>query len=307
MFKRGISFEFVEALRRLAKEEGPNWWTEVLADDDLFIAVRDEKLDVYRRGQALFQVFCTPAGVVYADTHPKYLLDPDMGKRVAFDGSSFELPASAALMDRWVPGVTLDKMKRAAKLFAEREKTAVHAVVRQNPDVLDVEIAVRRAKGQEGRELPRIDLLHLEDDGAQVRLVFWEVKLFSNGEIRAEGGAKAKVVGQLDDYQEVLETERANILKSYRQVAANLVAIAEMRPSGRSAGKLIEKVAAAPDMLTLGVPPDVKLLVTGFDKDQLKGTVWEVYRKALHRDLGTDRVALFGSAATVRLSRRRSA
>lgn len=299
MFKRGISCGFVEALARLAVE-GSNWWTEVLADDDLIVAVRDEALDVYRRGQSLLHVEVA-GGTVCANTHPKYLLDPDLEKRVRLQGGDFALLASGVLMDRWVPGVTLGKMKRAAKLYAGDEKAAVHAVVRRHPDVLDVEIAVRRGAQQEGRELPRVDLLHLEPNGNQVSLVFWEAKLFTNGELRAKGGRAPRVLEQLEDYRRVLDAERDAILGSYRQVAANLVAIAQMRPGGRSAGPLIERVAKAPDILTLGSPPDIGLLVTGFDADQRDGKVWAAHRDTLRRELAASRLRLAGQATRMRL------
>jgi hypothetical protein len=299
MFKRGISAGFVEALRRLATD-GPNWWTEVLADDDLIVAVRDEAIDVYCRGQSLLHLGMA-GGTVRADTHPKYLLDPDLKRRVPLLGDVFALPSSSTLMERWVPGVTLGKMKRAAKVYAEGEKTAVHAVVRRHPDVLDVEVAVRREPGQEGRELPRPDLVHLEPDGDGVRLAFWEVKLFVNKELRAEGAAAPPVLKQMEDYRRILDVERDNILQSYRRVAENLVAIAEMRPGGRSLGPLIHKVAGAPGILTLGSPPDVGLLITGFDEDQRDGQVWKPHRDALRLELGKSRLRLVGAATGVRL------
>lgn len=54
VFRRGLSDEFVAALADLAAEGG--WWADVLADTQLVIAVRDERLNVYWHGQSLFDV-----------------------------------------------------------------------------------------------------------------------------------------------------------------------------------------------------------------------------------------------------------
>lgn len=95
-FKRGIDPTFVEALRALSKVDG--WWRDVLLDDKLIIAVRDEYLNVYWRGQSIFRIVMKGSFIV-AETHPKYLIDPTLSKLVSFNGKTFDL---GELQDRAV-------------------------------------------------------------------------------------------------------------------------------------------------------------------------------------------------------------
>jgi hypothetical protein len=53
-FMKGLSPEFLNALAQLAKKGG--WWKDVLADKQLIIGIRNEKLDVYWHGQSILNV-----------------------------------------------------------------------------------------------------------------------------------------------------------------------------------------------------------------------------------------------------------
>jgi hypothetical protein len=51
-FQKGLPTPLHEALERLADPAGPaSWWKEVLASQDLFLAVRDGYLNAYADGQ----------------------------------------------------------------------------------------------------------------------------------------------------------------------------------------------------------------------------------------------------------------
>lgn len=299
-FKRGICNEaFIEALKQLAA--GESWWREVLADPNLIIAIRDEYLNVYWQGQSLFHV-TYESGTVLAKTHPKYLLDPELEKLVPFDGEQFTLAAAASpLAQTWEAGVTLGKMKRAAGLYAGREKKGVHELVRWNPAVLDVEITLRRPDAQDDeRDLPRIDIAALERDRDAVRLVFWEAKLFSNKELRARGSGRPRVLKQIEDYRKILAQKHCAVLASYRRVARNLADIAAMRPGITVLNDLTKRVAEKPLLLTMAEPPDVGLVIFGYDDDQKKGAIWE-YHKAKLREALSNRLRTRGKARNVQL------
>lgn len=279
-FKRGVSDAFIEALRQLAKQE--SWWREVLADPDLIIAGRDEYLNVYWQGQSLFRVLYN-SNAVQARTHPKYLLDPALEKLVPFDGTRFALlPSMSALVDTWKAGVTLGKMKKAAGAYANGEKRGVHATVRNNSTVLDVEIALWLPSPKPGeKELPRIDIASLERNGKAIRLVFWEAKLFNNKDLRAEGTSKPCVLKQIEGYRDILQQQRSAVLDSYRRVAKNLFDIASMRPGVPDLDDLVRQVVDNPQLLTMAEPPDVGLIIFKYDKDQWNGPTWEPYRTKL--------------------------
>ena len=108
-FARGITDRhFMNGLLELAARQ--TWWREVLEDTDLVIVIRNEYLNVYWRGQSLFKVKHAGGGVVTAETHPKYLLDPCLENLVAFDGSRWRPPP----YEDMIAQVVLQSLRRAA-------------------------------------------------------------------------------------------------------------------------------------------------------------------------------------------------
>jgi hypothetical protein len=52
-FKRTLSPELIDALKKLAYPKAPpNWWKDVLANKDLLLAVRGGYLNAYVKGRA---------------------------------------------------------------------------------------------------------------------------------------------------------------------------------------------------------------------------------------------------------------
>ena len=261
-FKRGLSDNFMAALAALALK--PGWWQDVLADASLIIGIRDEQLDVYWNGQALFHADFKGKRV-NVNTHVKYLLDPDRSDRVALneDGTFHEV--STPMLASYASG-TLSKLKRAADLFSGMEKQGVHAIAQANENIIDVEIRLD-ATGlglDTKRKQPRIDIAALEQRSKGVELVFWEAKLFANKELR--GSETAPVVGQIKEYKLVLEARQKKVLDSYCRVANNLVGIAKMSGGARQVGPAIRAVASG-EKLRMSIP-DVGLVIFGFDDDQ---------------------------------------
>ncbi len=262
VFKRGLSPQFIGALGVLAKTDC--WWKDVLADPTLLIGIRDEALDVYWHGQALF--CATYSGSVRVNTHVKYLLDPDRSDRVPLkeDGS---MAVAEPMIKCYKDQETLEKMKRAAGLFAGDEKRGVHAIALANKDVIDVEIQLDARALLLKRKEPRIDIAALEKTENGIELVFWEAKIFANKELRAKGDSKPDVVKQIEEYRKVLDHHRQSVISSYIRVAENLVAIVAMNNQARSVGAAIQAVAGGITP-TLGAPPRVGLVVFGFDADE---------------------------------------
>jgi hypothetical protein len=264
-FKRGLSTKFVEGLDRL--REKARWWRDVLADPSLIIGIRDEKFDVYWHGQSIFNV-AFDNGRVKVNTHVKYLLDPDRSDRVSLnDDGAFDVKP-APIITLYESEITLKKLKRAADLFSGEEKQGVHAIVRANENIVDVEVELDATKLDTKRDHPRIDFAAFETQSNGIELVFWEAKLFANKELRASGSSKGPdVVEQINDYQKVLEERRQEVVSSYQRVAENLVAIAKMSNGKRSVGCAIQTVAGGVK-LAMNSPPQVKLVIFGYDADQ---------------------------------------
>jgi hypothetical protein len=271
-FIRGLSDDFIEALRDLASKD--SWWTDVLRDTTLIIAARDEYINVYWQGQSIFKIGYAGKRLT-VNTHPKYLLDPELKEYVGLnvDQAVFDGIPDHALIRRYEGARTLIKIKSAAGLFSGNEKKGVHVIACENNNVVDVEVAIGAAGIKLERKVPRIDIAALEQRLDGIELVFWEAKLFTNKEIRSRKAA-VPVVEQIREYRTVLAKSRDEILSSYQRVASNIVAIAAMSTGVRFAGPTIQAVARG-SRLTMGSPPRVGLIIFGFDSDQRDSEMWK--------------------------------
>ncbi|WP_158944625.1 hypothetical protein [Granulicella sp. S190] len=294
VFKRGLNDNFIAALAELAQK--PGWWRDVLADASLIIGIRDEKFDVYWNGQSLFNADFQ-GGRVNVNTHVKYLLDPDRSDRVAFDENGNFHEVTTPMLTRYTSG-TLSKLKRAADLFSGMEKQGVHAIVRANENIIDVEIRLDARDLDSDRDQPRIDIAAFEQRPDGVELVFWEAKLFANKELRAAG--PAPVVKQIKEYQQVLQARQLDVLSSYRRVAKNLVAIAQM--SGvRVVGSAIQAVSDGEE-LRMSSTANVGLVIFGFDADQKAvGGIGHKHFEKLKAELGEKMLRASGVADGLKL------
>jgi hypothetical protein len=278
-FHHGLNPTFIKNLKTEAKKEG-GWWKDVLAHRELFIAVRDRYLDVYWHGQRLFHV---SAGGLKVSTHEKYLLDPSLASQVPLVEGRFDLKKllKEGFIDRYKGTDTLEKLKKAADSFSGLEKIGCHQVAINNSAVIDCEIAFPgRVTLSNGKVVntPRVDLASLKAVSTDTaRLVFWEAKHFSNGELRTAGEEWAPVCYQVEGYQDYLYAHRDAVVESYRKVAENLVAIGRMGWK-RSLSPLFEEISTGKRQLTLGEndeKPEVGLIIFGFDMGQRDHPGWK--------------------------------
>lgn len=83
-----------------------------------------------------------------------------------------------------------------------------------------------------------MDLANFETTANGVDMVFWEAKTFSNPEL--ENG---DIVGQIADYQKVIDLHKTEIEDSYRCVANNLAGMAKWSNGHRNVAAAIRAVA----------------------------------------------------------------
>jgi hypothetical protein len=293
-FRRGLDPGF---MKELAKQGG--WFADVLADPDLILGIRNNYVNVYWHGQSLFKIERNgKASPLKFSTHPKYLVDPDLSKEVTFDGSAFDVGRHQALATKY-DHTTLGRMKRAAKLYSGGEKDGVHAVVRSHPNVIDTELAFN-CEAEKDVELhtQRMDLACFEEVTGNIRLRFWEAKLYNNPELRADS-ADAPVVGQIKGYCELIEKHRHEIVESYHRVAENLVEMAGWFGTQRKVGELVQRVAAG-EPVTIDEPPRVGLLIYGYDADDKGSKSWNTHIGKLKKVNGI-LILSAGKAKNIRL------
>jgi hypothetical protein len=300
-FDRALNAAFIAKLEAEARRDG--WWSGVLADPKLVVALRGTYLNVYWRGQSLFRAESTPSGL-NVTTHEKYLVDPKLASQVTLTDRKFDISSLAekGFIRRYEGPTTIAKMKAAAGLFSGLEKTGCHEIAVRNAGVIDCEIAfpgkVSLDDGGDDRHAPRIDVAALESSAEEARLVFWEAKHYSNGELRAENGL-APVLRQVRIYKKYLSENREAIERSYTRMAENLVSISNMGWK-RQLSSLIADVAAGRRTLTLGAEPAVGLVIFGFDSAQRDHAGWKTHRQRLEREIIHVRAA--GDAKNIRLS-----
>jgi hypothetical protein len=287
-FKHGLKDTFIDRLTEEANKS--SWWADVLNDPQLFVAVRNQYLNVYWRGQSLFKVALGRSGLK-ATMHPKFLIDPGVHDEVTLINRKFEVDklVEGGIIREYKGPETLEKMKRAAGLFYGPEDSGCHDIILHNPHVIDREIGfsdtVTAPGGGSNKETNLIDLLTLESDGDAVRLVFWEAKHFSNAELRPLGST-VPVCEQIKDYRKCISRHRNEIEACYKRVAQNLVAFHKMGWN-RRLSPLVKEVAEGRP-LTLGRDDEeakVGLVIFGFTSMQRDADNWQRHLAQLESEI----------------------
>ena len=287
-FNHGIDEGFVKKLN--AEYERGGWWRSMAADPDLFIAIRDRYVNVYWNGSSLLKLTLDGEQLV-GETHYKYLLRNDTRKPyVRVDDGVVKLPDAAALFHADLSDVAA--LKQAAAAHVGEEKAGVHQIVLSNPNVVDVEVTFgMEGNGEKAPATRRIDFAALRPATGGAEIVFYEAKLFSNKEVRANGDTPPPVAGQIEGYRRLLVQHAPSVERSYRKVCGNLAALQGVRDRYAASLDLMGRLTSG--QAGLNVSEAVSLVVFGFDRDQRDGQVWGAHRAKLEAALG-ERLLLKG-------------
>ena len=287
-FNRGLDDAFVEALNQEYDKGG--WWRRFVDDPDVFLAIRENRVDAYYRGCRLMRLRPNLVGEI----HYKYLMRPSMSNEYVKvkDGKPLDDARTRFLTTVSEVG-SLDSLKRAAAPYAGAEKTGVHDILKVNSNILDVEIAFGEDESDAGA--PRIDFAALRASGNDViKVVFFEAKHFdtSRKALRTTG-AKPEVVQQIENYSCKLHANHCTVVRSYRRVCGNLLRLNGVAKRYEEHRAMLERVADG----ALDIDPNPVLIVFGFDGDQKDGKHWKPHREKLKEQLGEGRVHLKGNSA----------
>ena len=230
-FSRGLRPQFVEQLNELY-DRPESWWRTMMDTEDLLLAVRENYVNIYYRGCSLLKLEDrTGASEPVGTTHYKYLLRPEYSDRVRDVDHIFENKKEITIIDGKVnlPDAAgefahifsrdltnIDAIKKAAILYADREKACVHNFAINNPNIIDLEIAFRGETGQ-------MDFASFQNTGHNTEIVFFEAKMISNPDLRADGCKDPKVIGQIQSYANLLRKTQKEIVESYSRVCSNFV------------------------------------------------------------------------------------
>lgn len=289
IFKRGLSTAFVERLNE--EYRNGSWWQRIADDPQLFIAIRDEYLNVYWKGNSLLRLRMEE-GALIGESHYKYLLRPDCANPyIPIVGGRPTMGNPADFFFNDISEITA--LKRAADVYAGEEKTGVHKIVMSNLNIIDVEIAFSTANEKSGaRVAQRIDFAALKKEASAWTLALYEAKAFSNPELRSSGDG-VPVLKQIEGYKQFLRAAKPEMTDSYRRVCGNFLALHGVN---KRLGNLKHGLKEIADGLCdFRVSEDVRLVVFGYDGDQSSGSVWAAHRKKLLDALG-DNLLLRGDA-----------
>lgn len=291
-FSRYLVDGFVDALNAAYGDSSGGWWRNLADDRDVFVAIRGGYLNAYYKGNSLIRLDLK-GGKLSGAVHYKYLLKP-----------SFELEYVSVVDGR--PKVQehgdfflsdlsdISSLKKAATPYAGIEKAGVHDIIKNNPNVVDVEIAFGSIGADDGKATaPRVDFAALQEDADAVRLTFFEAKHFSNPELRSSG-EKPPVLVQVERYSKLLAAHADDVRVAYLRAFSH---VQDMRGVGIRhpvRDRLMQLALSEEKPLVIDTLP--RLVVFGFDDDQKRGTAWAPHRKKLRDAIG-DRLLCRGSTA----------
>lgn len=218
-FNRGIkNSAFINALNVLYDDKS-SFWYKLVTDRDLFIAIREEYINVYYQGQSICRLEFKNG--IIGHTHKKYLGVNQTGYFSSLNGiiSNPESKINSLL--------ELEEIKINVKNHFGKEKVKSYTeVLNCEKYIVDVEasLVMMREPGTTKKskyKISSIDFVALEfDDKKELKLVFYEAKHFDNSEIRSR--TIPKVFGQISRYEDSLKLHKKELINSYKLVIANL-------------------------------------------------------------------------------------
>lgn len=301
LFERRL--DRVDALCGLSRK--PEWWNNLLSlwrpsgvqagAYGLRLAVRNNYLNFYRRGQSIARVEIGNGGMPVATTHIKYVDDSKnvpVGQEyvklrdewLIRDGKPWKRYEGMNTLTAWIEAIDGKPDAAGENGYAGVEKKFVDKVVAENPNIIDLEMGLPAWREQ--KTAPRMDIVEIETSGNGRRVVFWEAKRISDSRVRCRVDVvrdeKPEVLKQLAAYRRFLTEEdthmelvavayknAANLLKKLRDMADDL---GEKHPLGA-------EILAAASEANLGVDHNPRLLV--MNEKGVNQTAWAVHAEKL--------------------------
>jgi hypothetical protein len=272
-FGRALSEQFIAELNTLHSNEN-SWWHKMVEDDDVFILIRKNRVHVLVNGGLLLQVEYSK-GKLVCKTHEQFL------SLRSKENSYVTLHEDKTSQSRRVQGLKdlvehYEKVKRRIKLFTGREKQVVQNLGLCIEEIVDLEVGLEgeKKKGASRKGAQRIDMAGISNDS---KLVFFEVKLFDNSEIRSKG--VPKVVGQLKKYDGLLGGHQGDIIRGYEE---------QFEMYKKLHGKFFKKRRTRTNSFRdLDIYRKARLIITDFDGSQ-KEFLYSTILRGIRDGMGWD-------------------
>ncbi|MBA2124014.1 hypothetical protein B9J78_03655 [bacterium Unc6] len=236
---------------------------DIKDNGEVFPAIRNEVIDFYHYGGRLFSYdkegFKTH--VKYASAYKEY---PEAYITELMLGNLKQIQSFTDGYERIKENCSLYSGVEAQGVSKIYENHSFASSKTKNSSVVVLDIEVSFEAIEEDRLQDRIDILLFEKE--KNRLIFCEVKHFSNSEIWAEKVENIKVVEQIRRYTDQIKDKEGQIIAAYNnytKIVNDLFQISLPEP---------EKIC-----------PTVPLIIFGFDRDQLKGRFKDLFKEKIER------------------------
>jgi hypothetical protein len=265
-FNRTLKPEFINSLNELYKDKN-SWWRTIVDDKDVFILIRNNQIRAQVSGGLLLEISQNAQKKLMCRMSDLFLtLHSGTVRYVTID----ETTTAPTERIEGLRGLVkhYDKVKARIKNFTGREKQVVQYLANNTTQVVDFEIGFegKLKEGAVKKSVPRIDMAAITNGGT---LVFFEVKLFENSEIRAKETETPKVAGQLLKYEKLLAQYGRDIIAGYKE---------QLRVYSQLEGKFFKSRVS--NFSEIDLYPQARLIITGFDGPQ-RDIMLPVVRKGI--------------------------
>lgn len=273
----------IDRLRAMANPAAPsNWWQDLLrayapagskttSDRFLRLAVRNNYLNFYRKGQSVALVRFGRGASPQLQTHIKYAFPGATGQGLALlVDRTTEWNAKEKIQSAQYEGTaTLRAWSLNAEEYAGSEKEGIEAIIDRNDSIIDLEMGIpawpeqnedSRRTGNSRKFAPRMDIVALELCEGRPTVVFWEAKCLRDSRLRSASGSP-EVLAQLKLYESFLKREayRRSVALAYQENCKLLLELHLMASQLADTelpmlSDLVLQVANSP------TPPDVDML-----------------------------------------------
>lgn len=248
-YERHLSEKFIKRLNALYQDKD-SWWHKLADDKDVFVLIRSNRLHAMVHGGLLLKVSMRRDEISCGINKEFLFLRSGKDSYAELDD---EKDISIDYVKNRKDFVThYPRIKRRIEWITGEERKASHRLALRIRNVIDREIGF--GDESEGKGVKKVDLAAVSDNG---ELVFFEVKLFDNKEIRSNN--TPAVVNQIRTYEKLIARNGTRILQAYRD-QFELIRVLH--------GRFFEEKRTLPEVKY--IHPRVRLIITGFDDVQFK-------------------------------------
>ncbi|HEY5569979.1 MAG TPA: hypothetical protein VIK42_00720 [Bacteroidales bacterium] len=277
-FKRGITDKrFIESLNKLYLDEN-SFWHKMVSDKELFIAIRNDYINVYFKGQSLCKLTFSRNGVIKGNTHKKYIVNNTTDNTYILSENGVikaDVPYPIMSLSQ------VNELKYNVKRFVGNEKeSSYNLVLSKEEEKIDVEITF-----SETNNLKRssIDYSIIKKEKDVVRLVFYEAKYYTNPELVSI--TRPRVLDQIKRYEVYISSQKDIITESYEQICKNMKSLGLA-----TSDSIVSKIADG--ILKLEVDELPILIIFGMEEAMKNSKKWKGNLNTLEQELKPGRIII---------------